>query len=161
MKVNLSVTGVEEIDKVLKGLPLQLSDRVLQQAHAAAAKPLVDRAKMTAPEGPTGNLVDSIGVVKGSFNQVKSLQRDVGQVTVGPRRGKYKGNAAHLVEYGTKGRYTKGKGKRIGYKNAYRGVMPKKPFMEPSFVQTKSEVESRINVEIGRKLYSFMKRTLK
>lgn len=162
MSVKISVTGIKEIDEVLKGMPLQLSDKVLQSAHAAAAKPLIEKAKLIAPEGPTGNLVDSIGAVKGNFNQVASLQREVGQVTVGPRRGgRYKGYAGHLVEYGTKGRKTKGKGNKRPVRNANRGVMPKKPFMEPAFQSTKTEVESRIATEIGKKLSSFMKRTIK
>src|SRR5688572_19313902 len=70
MTVKFRTTGHEAIDRVLRGLPLQLHDRVLQQAHTAAAKPLVDKEKLTAPEGPTGNLVDSIGIVKASSRSI-------------------------------------------------------------------------------------------
>src|SRR5690348_5324596 len=107
MSVKIAVTGIKEIDQAFKQMPLQMTDKVLQNANAAAAKILVNKAQLLAPEGPTGHLVDSIGVVKGSFNQVKSLQREIGQVSVGPRRGgRYKGWAGHLVEYGTKARFT-------------------------------------------------------
>ncbi len=150
MNVKLSVTGAKEIDAVLKGMPLELNHKVLGQAHADAAKPLVDRAKLLAPEGENGLLVDSIGTEK----EPLKTANQVGQVNVGPRRGrKFKGQAGHLVEYGTRARYNK--------KGAYRGIMSRRPFMKPAFEVTKKEVENRIADSIGRKLNAFMKRTLR
>jgi HK97 gp10 family phage protein len=150
MQVKLSLSGVKEIDRVLKGLPLEMSHKVLGQAHADAAKPLVEKAKLLAPEGPTGNLVDSIGTEK------ENIQRAtvIGQVQAGPRRSRrHKGHAGHLVEYGTRERKNKS--------GAGRGKMSKKPFMQPAFQATKEIIEKRIAESIGRKLYSFMKRILK
>lgn len=148
--IKVSVTGVKEIDAVLRGLPLQLNHKILGQAHADAAKPLIDRAKLLAPEGPTGNLVDSIGAEKESFSRATN----VGETTVGPRRGRrYRGYAGHLVEYGTKSRKNRG--------GANRGRMPKRPFMQPAFMSTKAEVEGRIATSIGKKLLAYMRRTLK
>ncbi len=166
---NITVTGVKEIDDCLNKMPLVLTERVLQLAGVAASKVLVEKARLLAPEGPTGNLVDSIGAVKSSFNKVATLLRDVGEVTVGPRRGgiggggRYKGNAGHLVEYGTRPRRTKGrsKGRKRIIKNANRGVMPKKPFMEPAFQATKDQVLSQYNAQVGKQLVNVMKRTLK
>lgn len=155
----IRVTGWEDIDKVLKGLPLQVNDRILQAANAAAAKPLVAREKALAPEGPTGNLVDSIGVQKGSAGTLRSGSRELGAIVVGPRRGKYKGFAAHLVEYGTVDRELKGTGKYKAGTN--RGKITGKPFAQPAWEQTKTLVEKSINDELGKKLYSFMKRTIK
>jgi len=149
MSIKLSVTGVKEIDKVLRGLPAQLQDKILAQAHADAAKPLVEKAKLLAPEGPTGNLVDSIGTEK-----LGKRGREIGQVQAGPRRSRrHKGYAGHLVEFGTK--------KRTNKRGANRGVMPKKAFMFPAFRQTKTVVENAIAGAIGKKLFAFMKRTLK
>lgn len=149
MSVKISVTGIAEIDRVLKGMPAQLSHTVLGQAHAAAAKPLIERAKLIAPEGPTGRLIDSIGVEKESFAKAGQL----GQVQAGPRRSsRHKGHIAHLVEYGTVSRRNK--------KGANRGVMKKKPFMQPAFQQTKQIIEASIADNIGKKLASFMKKTL-
>jgi hypothetical protein len=150
MKVTLSVTGYKEIDSVLRGLPLQLSHTVLQAAHLSAAKPLIEKEKLLAPEGPTGNLVDSIGGVKTPFRRANV----VGEITVGPRRSRrHKGHAGHLVEFGTKARTTK--------KGANRGSMRKKPFAEPAFRITQPIVVNRISTELGRKLYSYMKRVIK
>lgn len=150
--ITVTLTGVEEIDKVLKGMPLQLTDKVLQAAHVAALKPTVEVAKLLAPEGPTGGLIDSIGTVKAPAKQLRS--RELGAVSSGPRRGnRYKGQAAHLLEYGTVARVT-----RQGWN---RGAITKNPFMEPAWERTQERVKGSINTEIGKKLYSFMRRTLK
>jgi|ERR1044071_6389933 hypothetical protein len=149
MDVTVKLTGVKEIDQVLKGMPAQLNHRVLQAAHASALKQTIDQAKLLAPEGPTGDTIDSLGIIKPSFARAS----DLGLVEGGPRRGKYKGNKAHLIEYGTKSRATK--------KGANRGVMPKRPFMEPAWQRTKSSVLSSVNNFIGAKLLAFMKRTIK
>jgi HK97 gp10 family phage protein len=150
MKIRL--TGVAEIDAVLKGLPKEVNNKLLTSAHTNAAKFLVDKAKLLAPEGPTGNLVDSIGTqATGTKNQ-----RALGETNTGPRRGRGKGQrgfAGHLVEYGTKQRKTK--------KGANRGKMTAEPFMEPAWEQTKGKVEASINDEVGKALVKFMRKTLK
>jgi hypothetical protein len=149
MDVTVKLVGVKEIDAVLRGLPAQLNHKVLQSAHQKAVKPTVDAAKLLAPEGPSGKLIDSIGVIKTNFSKATEL----GEIQAGPRRGRYKGNAGHLVEYGTKARYNK--------RGAYRGIMKKKPFMQPAWDKTKNQVVTTINTEIGRSLHSFMKRTIR
>jgi hypothetical protein len=148
MDVRLRLTGHQDVDKVLRGLPLQVNHRVLQAAHTSAAKVLVTAEKLAAPEGPTGNLVDSIGVIKTPFGRAGAL----GEINVGPRRGRYKGYAAHLVEYGTK---------RRSYRGANRGVMPKRPFALPSWMRVKDKVESLIAGHLSRHLLNFMRRTIK
>jgi HK97 gp10 family phage protein len=153
VSVKISITGLKEIDDVLKAMPKELTHSVLGSAHAAAAKPLVNRMQLTAPEGPTGKLVDSIGIVRTSVKRTDNL----GEIKVGPRRKR--APHAHLVEYGTKARRLKGRGK---YKaGTERGVMPKKPFVKPSFQQTKTVVEQGIASHIGRALSRTMKRHLK
>lgn len=150
MNFKLSVTGDKQIDDVLRGLPAQVTHQVLSTAHAAAAKPLIEKEKLLAPEGPEGNLVDSIGAVKTPFQKANV----VGEVTVGPRRSRpFKGFHGHLVEFGTKRRQNKN--------GANRGVMPSKPFAAPAFEATKEVVLNSIAVNVGKKLFAFMKRTIK
>jgi hypothetical protein len=150
MSVKISVTGNKQIDKVLEGLPLQVTHQILGVAHAAAAKPLVEKEKLLAPEGPTGNLIDSIGAVKTPIKKANAI----GEVQVGPRRTrKMRGHHGHLVEFGTRPRKTK--------KGAYRGIMPKKPFADPAFRATQPIVVKNISEQVGRKLYGFMRRTIK
>lgn len=146
----ISVTGVAEIDKVLKELPKQMTHTILGAAHAAAAKPLVEKAKLLAPEGPTGNLVDSIGTVKTNIKKADKL----GETKTGPQRsGRKKGFAGHLVEYGTRKRRTR--------KGANRGYMRPKPFMRPAFNQTKGIIERQIGSEIGKVMVRTMRRYLR
>lgn len=150
MKIRL--TGVAEIDAVLKGLPKEVNNKLLTTAHTNAAKFTVEKAKLLAPEGPTGNLVDSIGTQATGFKSQKAL----GETRTGPRRGRGKGQkgfAGHLVEYGTKTRKTK--------KGANRGKMRAKPFMAPAWEATKGKVEASINEELGKALVKYMRKTLK
>jgi hypothetical protein len=142
-------TGIKEIDAVLKGLPLQVNHKVLQNAHASAVKITTDYAKLIAPEGPTGHTIDSIGVLKSNFSKASEL----GLVEGGPRRGKYKGNKAHFTEHGTKVRYNKS--------GAARGSVKAKHWMERSWNATKDRVLSSVNLNIGISLMRFMRRTIK
>jgi len=144
MSVKISITGLKEIDDVLKGMPLILQDRVLKTAHADAAKPLTEAARALAPLGKTGNLKSSIGVERVSMKKVDAI----GLVQVGPRRrGGHKGFHGHLIEFG--------KTNRDGSKTTAT------PFMEPAFMQTKTQVESGIAQSVGVKLAQFIKRTVK
>lgn len=140
----ISVTGIREIDAVLKGLPRQMQDSILKSAHADAAKPLIDTAKQIVPVGKTKNLQTSIGVERISIKKTN----EVGLIQVGPRRKSgYKGFHGHLIEFG--------KTNRDGTRTTPQ------PFMEPAFNQTKTQVESRIAESLGKKVYQFMRRTIK
>jgi HK97 gp10 family phage protein len=149
MNFTVSLTGAKDIDNLLQQMPKALTHKVLSDAHVKAAKPLVEKEKLLAPEGPTGHLVDSIGAVRSSFKRANT----VGEVKVGPRRGRFKGNHGHLVEFGTRKRQTEG--------GANRGIMPKKPFAEPAFNTTKGQIEGSIARSIGQVMVRTMKRYAK
>ncbi len=108
--------------------------KIWMSAFRRSAQPLVDAAKANAPIGKTrkrkgtvitgGNLRRSIGVV---------AMRDEIAVLVGARRGGgYKGWHGHLVESGTRERFTK-----EGYK---RGSVDGKRFFEPAFESTQEQM---------------------
>jgi HK97 gp10 family phage protein len=142
------VTGMIELDRMLKLMPTELNHRILSAANTAAAKPLVERAKSLAPQGK-GDLKKSIGSVKIPISKAT----EIGTVHVGPRRkGGYKGHHGHIVEFGTKERFHKS-GKSVGF-------MPKKPFMAPALSSTKDKIESTRLEFIAIKLHAFMKRSL-
>lgn len=150
MSVKIILTGDKEIDAALKALPLALSHKTLGSVYFAASKIVVAKEKLLAPEGPTGNLVDSIGATRTTLKKANAL----GEVTVGPRRRRpYKGFAGHLVEFGTKPRETK--------KGARRGVMPKEPFAEPTWQATKGPLEGFIAKNTGDIMIKTMKRYIK
>lgn len=150
MSVTVVVTSIKELDDVFREMPRALSHKVMGAAFEDAAKPLVEKEKLLAPEGPTGNLVDSIGARRISISRAGAA----GEVHVGPRRGgKYKGYAGHLVEYGTKQRKTR--------KGANRGSMTADPFAEPAYKATKNTVEARIQQSIAKVLLRTMNRYIK
>lgn len=143
MSVKISVTGIKQIDEVIKGLPIQVKDRVLKTAHADAAKIGVEAAKAMVPV-KSANLKNSIGIERVSMKRTN----EVGLVQYGPRRRNgNKGFHGHLIEY---------------EKTNRDGTMSNpKPFMEPSFIQSKEQIETNIATSIGKKLSGFMKRTIK
>lgn len=148
----IKLTGDKELDKFLKGLPKELNNTLLTKTHINAAKHVVEKAKLLAPEGPTGNLVDSIGTQATGVKR----QRSLGETHTGPRRGRGKGQrgfAGHLVEYGTKTRKTK--------RGANRGKMKANPFMAPAWEATKTKVEPSISAEHSKVVIKYMKKTVK
>jgi hypothetical protein len=147
MSNGISISGIKEIDQVLRGLPQQLTHQILGTAHADAAKPLISLASQKAPFR-TGNLSRSIGAKKSNLKKVGIL----GLVQVGPLRGgNKKGYHGHLIEYGH--RLVK-RGRQIGY-------VIGKPFMEPSFNQTKNQIESNIAESLGKIVLRYMNRVIK
>lgn len=149
MNVKLSLSGYKEIDDVLKGLPLQVTHKILGQAHADAAKPIIPAAQSKI-RNKTGNLSKSIGTEKISMRKANT----VGLVYVGPRRKRgYKGKHGHLVEFGHTIRKVK-KGPILGFVKPY-------PFMEPAFNATKSQVTDNIKESVGKKLRNFMRTTIR
>jgi hypothetical protein len=150
----ISVSGVKEIDKVLKGLPKQLQHRVLVSAHIMAARPFVQAAKALAPQ-KSGRVKKNIG----SSGVPQRKANIVGETLSGQRSRGYVGR---FIEYGTKKRETLGRGRKKKYKaGANRGRVEAKPYLEPAFNQTKTMIISRINESVGKTLFSFMKRTIK
>jgi HK97 gp10 family phage protein len=150
----MSVSGVKEIDKVLKGLPKQLQHRVLVSAHIMAARPFVQAAKALAPE-KSGRLKKNIG----SSGVPQKKANVVGETLSGQ---KSRGWVGRFIERGTEKRATKGKGKKKKYgPGANRGQVTAKPYLEPAFNQTKTIIINRINESVGKTLFSFMNRTIK
>lgn len=160
----MTLTGVKEIDAVLKGLPKQLQHRVLVNAHTAAAKPLI-RSAQSKVNRVTGHLQDSIGVIKSS---TKRSNDRLGMVTVGPRRGgSYKGFHGHLLEYGHWSRpqiktlLGFGGVKLVRKESKGQKWVEARPFMKPAFNETVTQVAENAKIEIAKKLESFMRRTIK
>ena len=148
--MSVAVKGLKEIYGALNDLPKELSDTKLQKIHSLASEPLVHRIHRLAPVGETGNLADSIGIVKAG----KKNKDELGAIYVGPRRkGGFKGFAGHLNEYGTKPRKTK-RGKKLG-------VMKAKPFEAPAWEQTQDEVEHKIADLLGSDIYKFLRGRVK
>jgi hypothetical protein len=89
----ISFKGFDELEAVLAGLGPKLGPQTVNKVFNKAAKPLVKRAKeLSSNADVTGETTKSIGILNNRKN---------GGISVGPRRGGgYKGNKAHLLEYG-------------------------------------------------------------
>lgn len=154
----VKITGVKELDDALSAMSAEMSDKTMQSAAMGASKVLIDRAKALAPS-KGGGLRQAIGAIKGSFNQVRSLVRQIGTIMVGPRRGRFKGYAAHLMEFGTKNRYSQSvRGKRTA--PSFKGKVSPHPFMEPAFNETHGQVIANYNQFLGKRIVGLMKRKL-
>jgi HK97 gp10 family phage protein len=153
--MDVSIKGDKELQRTFKSLEKFLNHKDHGAINLDAAKPLIEKEKLLAPEGPTGNLVDSIGGIK--VTQKKAVE--IGEVHVGPRlRRPYRGQHGHLVEFGTKKRVLKGRGKYPA--GTSRGLMPAKPFVKPALSQTKDLVLSRVQNSTAKRIVLKMKREL-
>jgi HK97 gp10 family phage protein len=147
------IKGLDKLQASLNGLGKQFSDVNMQKVHTKAAEPLITRMHRLAPVGLTGELADSIATLKG-----RKSNREQGIVESGPARGgRYKGYHAHLVEFGTKERRVKKRHPIFGFD---RGKMPKEPFVEPAWEQTKGEVLNRIEKIYSGDVSKYLNRTV-
>lgn len=162
--INMELTGVKEIDQVLREMPSKLTRQVLQSAARKAARPMVADMKAGAPKR-SGNLRRSIGI-KALKSKVDNLRA---VIVVGVRRGKkFKAQHAHLIEFGTKERVAKNptgllsfwsKGQQV--KIARTAGTPARPFIGPAIARHIEGVKRNYGEYVGKALNSFMKRTIK
>lgn len=134
----IKVDGFDELQRQIKKLPDSLKRTELIRIQKKVAKPLVEKTKLTAPEGPTGNLVDSIGTVTGRSKKNPNIY-------VVPRvkgRFKRKGRHANFVHEGTAFRRKKG--------GAPTGSMPKNAFMQRAYDATKSGLIRNYEKDIAK-----------
>ena len=140
----IKVEGFDELKRKIKKLDDSVKRREIIKIQKKVAKPLVEKAKLEAPEGPTGNLVDSIGIVVGRSKVYPNIY-----VTARVKGGnKGKGNHAHLVHEGTTLRRRKGRGKKNRSKGS-TGVMPSNPFLIRAFNSARSGLIANYEKEIA------------
>lgn len=146
-----TITGLDGISKILRGLPETMQTLILADGVEAAAKPIERAAKRLVPVR-TGALRMSIG-----HKVVRGKNAPFAMALIGPDRGSYRGgqriakgsdsrgadkpvNYAHLVEFGhiaVKPR----KGTSLRKKSAQTvGFVPARPFLRPAVIA--AEVES-------------------
>ena len=131
--------GGAELEAVLAGLPGKLGDQVLNKILRKAAGKGVRRAReLSSNADVTGETTRSIGVVS---------NRAANTVTFGPRRGNgFKGQTAHLLEYGTAPHIIKAKpGKVLNFPGGPAASVSHpgsaaQPFMRPAYDETKDEM---------------------
>lgn len=135
--------GMSDLTSAVAELPEKLSKRILRAWTRRWANQAWISAVGKAPIGKTKNLVTNIvrrNSGKRTLNKLKSLSRSV---VIGRRRAAH----FHLVNLGTKPRYSAPS--PVTGKRAYRGVMPKNPFMAAAasaiLPQAEADLRNQLN----------------
>lgn len=144
--LKLKIDGLKELGQQLETLPAKVAKKILRPATRKAAKPLAAECKAAAPVGPTGNLRRSFKV-RAMKIRGRRKKNTVGVVITSPGQGL--APHAHLVEKGTKPRFTK-KGKATG-------VMPANPFMQRAAEKTFPAVVRVFETELATRLKAVMR----
>ncbi len=121
------IDGREDLERMLAKLPQALADQVLVEGLTRAVAPVAATARRLAPSAPPQIIRRSIKV--GRMKYGRKHRTVPGDVTIVVRAAS---RLAHLIEYGTGPRYTRG--------GAYRGHMPAKPFMRPAWQQNSARI---------------------
>lgn len=135
MVSELHVSGLSELDKLLKELPAKVERNILRGAMRAGAKVFEGRAKQLVPV-KSGQLRDSIKV---------STRSKRGRVSATVRAGGKKAFYAHMVEFGTARHFIKPrKRKSLFFAGLAREVVDHpgsapKPFMRPALDNSQRE----------------------
>lgn len=136
--IRMELTGAKELEAALQELPKAIGKAVLRRALIKAAEPIAEDARQrlqSLVHTVTGRLLRGIGVsTKLSRRQKKLAGAKPGEVRV--YVGASPARHAHLVEFGTRERFTKD-GKSSG-------VMPSFPFLRPAWEAGKRAALDRL-----------------
>ena len=151
--IEISVSGVQRLDSVLRGLNKEMQSSIARNAHIKASKNLIDAARLRI-NFRTGNLNRSIG-----YEKSKETQSDInaGAIIVGPRRSKtFRGRHGHLVEFGHRVRPSKIQKYGMGLIQVRKynsgntsGMVKPYPFMRPALEQQRASIISAIKFYIA------------
>jgi hypothetical protein len=165
----LEVSGAAQVASLFLSLPAAIQRRVLTGFIRDSSKDILNAIVPKAPN-KTGKLRKALKSRAQSARTRKRFRVDIGYSV---RRVGTGGRALHLIELGTKDRYTKGASRKTGPKlphalrlgagkRGYRGKMPAKPFMRaaaaPAMARVKSEIQTRLTAQLQRLLDQASKR---
>jgi len=148
MVSELHVSGLSELDKLLKELPAKVERNIMRGAMRAGAKVFADRAKQMVPVR-SGQLRGSIKV---------STRSKRGRVSATVRAGGKKAFYAHMVEFGTARHFIKPrKRKSLFFAGLAREVVDHpgstpKPFMRPALDGGQAEAVNAVADYIRKRL---------
>jgi HK97 gp10 family phage protein len=169
MTDTVTIKGMDEINKILRELPAQVSRKLVYAALRRASKPMKDEAVNLAPK--------KSGTTKRAIVQVNNQFEDVPGIMIAPTKGKrVKDDAwyARFQELGTKG-YGKRKrvwksiamdfkngrlrreSRTVGYKNVGSGL-PAVRFMERAFDSKKDQAMTNIKTELGNVITKYLRK---
>lgn len=146
--VKMQLLGLEDTVAALKALPIRLADSALDRVLKAVAEPVAEdaRGKVRKKTGRTAEKIKIATSVSRRQRSSEPIQKSqfVRVLYIGATPGR----VAHLLEFGTHERFTKGRGKRRPVMHANRGSERPFPFMRPAWDAGKDRMLS----EFGRLL---------
>jgi HK97 gp10 family phage protein len=157
-KEKFEIEGLKDIQKALDKLPTKIKGKVLRRANRMQANKVKKAVKAAAPENTKSSKISfkrvKSGKNKGKRRVVKhsikaniktaSDRSNLSGVLVGIDKIAFQ---ARFIEYGTKNRKTKGKGKyRAG---AGRGSVKAKPFFMPTVDRMIPKIIKELNTSYG------------
>jgi HK97 gp10 family phage protein len=128
MQIDFNITGLKEINALLKELPEKAQERVIKSAVRSGAQVVRKEAKRLVPKD-TGELERSIKVQAGRPRSKSKITFRVGFEKTPD--GRSPSRRAHLTEFGT-------------------STQPAQPFMRPALDSKASEVINKMISAIGR-----------
>lgn len=151
----VSVDGEKELIALFSELPKSVTDQAIKAAGKKALQPVAAMAKSIVESQSTdeGDLANSIIVSPKLSKRQRSryVEKGLSAVFAGPSG---KGAAhGHLVEFGTRERFTK--------KGASRGVGPSEPFMRPAWDALQMRVLQTMREELWGTLKAAVRRLRK
>lgn len=136
MDVNVDASNVKYLEEFFNELATKDQRKLFLTAYRKAVKPLLEKAKATAPVGKTGNLRNSIGT--------SEVPSEIA-ILVGTLKRR-KGWHGHLNESGTTERYRRTKsGKQVS-----TGRMIGTHFFENAYEATEGQMVDSVNQEFYR-----------
>ena len=147
MKVNVTVTGLKELERELKKVDAKLRRKILRKAMRKGAAPIAKAARAKAPrdrkhKGRKAKELRGISlhrsIVVRSARKRRGSDEDVSvRVTATVTH-------AHLVEFGT--------GPRYHEDGKYVGQSPAQPFMRPAFDANQAQAQAIMATTIAAEL---------
>lgn len=154
--VNVDLLGEKELLRQLDRMDRKMGRKVLRKTTRAGSTPLRKAMRRMAPVGPDR-------MVKGELQEGGNLKRSIRtrykfysnsgvEVAITGPSYLHKGPHGHLVEFGTKPRYTTGKGSVPP--GVFRGIMPRNEFGKRAWDSTKAAMEkssvAKLELEVER-----------
>ena len=151
--MGLQVAGIVQDERVrarLSKLAGSFLMDALEQAQRQIGQQYLGNLRAATPRGPTGNL-------QAAQSSKVSIYKETAVLMFGPRWTG--GQHQHLVEWGTKPRFTRNKkGRKVKSKKGYRGSIKAQHYMENWFAANKGSIADRltneVNAAVGAQLYS-------
>jgi hypothetical protein len=135
----VKVVGIEELKRSISSFSLEMQDKILKASVRDNSKPVKEKYALNTPEGPTGNLVDSVSLwtKTKSTNSVASVGYSI--------KGRKKGYHGHLRTEGIAGKSRTTKNDVVGK------TLPTALVARENIIKSVEKIVKRYEKKLNRK----------